>query len=91
MYVKSDQFYTCQVHVLYERQLFKNKGLCDIGMEFDSPIMHESPEYIENSKLIPYENLVVLWNSNETYVYSVPKTSGKQVKRLYIYNKISRR
>ena len=35
--------------------------------------------------------MLVLWNSHETYVYTVPKLCQQRLKRLYIYNKISRR
>jgi hypothetical protein len=71
--------------------MIKNKGICDFGMELGTLELHESPEYIENVCWLRDECLLVLWNANETYIYSLPAIQGQGLKRLHIYNKISRR
>jgi WD40 repeat protein len=53
--------------------------------------LHESPEYIENAQWLRHESVLVLWNAHETYVYALPHLQGQGLKRLFIYNKISRR
>jgi hypothetical protein len=91
LYVKGDHLYSCALSVGFEKQLIKNKGLCDVSLRFHPPQLHESPEYIENAKELAHERLLVLWNSHETYVYALPTLLGQQLRRLHIYNKISRR
>ncbi len=37
------------------------------------------------------ERLLVLWNTDETYIYKLPANSEEHLERMYIYNKISKR
>ena len=34
IYVKGDHLYSCPLGVYFERQMIKNKGICDVGLKF---------------------------------------------------------
>lgn len=50
MYVKADHLYTSKAKIYYERQMIKNKSICDTGLSIQDSDIVESPEYIDNSK-----------------------------------------
>lgn len=43
VYVKNDHLYTAKATFYYEKQLIKNKGICDIHLQVDIPSIQESP------------------------------------------------
>jgi hypothetical protein len=43
VFVRGDHLYSCALGVTFERQLIKNKGICDFGVQLGTLELHESP------------------------------------------------
>ena len=46
VYVKGDHLYACSASVFNERQMIKNKSICDLALSLRAPALLESPEFI---------------------------------------------
>ncbi len=91
VYVKGDHLYSSRVSVFNERQMIKNKSICEVALTLQPPSLLESPEFIERQKHLPDCSLLILWDNNETYLYRTPVLMGQPLERLHIYSKISKR